>query len=56
LAEALTIRNLSVREFNRRTRAIRELWHEVVPKIEDETGLNLEKMSKYYAENILHQV
>jgi predicted nucleotidyltransferase len=56
LAEALTIRNLSVREFNRRTRAIRELWHEVVPKIEDDTGLNLEKMSKYYAENILHQV
>jgi hypothetical protein len=55
LGEALTVRNLSVREFNRRTTAIRKLWSEIVPKIEEETGLTSEEISKYYAENILHQ-
>lgn len=53
--EAIKIKNLSAREVNRRLEAIRRIWCLVLPKIEEETGLTPELISKYYVERTLHQ-
>jgi len=42
-----------VRDFDRRLKAIREIWHKTVLKIEDETRLTPNQISKYYVEKIL---
>jgi len=55
IKEAMLIRSFSARDFNRRLKTIREIWHKIVPKIEDETGLTPEQISKYYVEKILRQ-
>jgi predicted nucleotidyltransferase len=53
--EAMTVENLSVDEFKRRMAAIERLWLGIIPKIEEETGLTLDSLSRYYAETELHQ-
>lgn len=53
--EAMSIKSLSTTDFNRRLKAIQELWRRIVPKIREETGLTPEQISKYYAEKMLHQ-
>jgi predicted nucleotidyltransferase len=55
IKEAMTMRSFSARDFNRRLKTIREMWHKIVPKIEDETGLTPDQISKYYVEKILRQ-
>jgi len=53
--QAMITKSFSVKEFNRRLKAIRQLWQKTIPKIEEETGLTPEKISKYYVEKILRQ-
>jgi predicted nucleotidyltransferase len=55
MKEAMIMRTFSARDFNRRLKTIREIWHKIVPKIEDETGLTPDQISKYYVEKILRQ-
>lgn len=55
LCEAMIVKSFSVEEFNRRLRAVRELWCGLLPKIKEETGLTAELISKYYVEKVLHQ-
>jgi predicted nucleotidyltransferase len=55
IKEAMITRSFSARDFNRRLKTIREIWHKIVPKIEDETGLTPDQISKYYVEKILRQ-
>lgn len=55
VGDALTVRNLSKHELDRRLMAIRQLWREILPKIAEETGLTPELMSKQYANQILGQ-
>ena len=55
IKEAMIMRSFSARDFNRRLKTIREIWHKIVPKIEDETGLTPDQISKYYVEKILRQ-
>lgn len=55
IKEAMRINNYSEKDFKRRLKAIRKIWLEIPPKIEGETGLTLEQVSKYYVEKILHQ-
>jgi predicted nucleotidyltransferase len=55
LGEAMLVKSFSVKDFNRRLRAVRELWCGVLPKIREETGLTTELISKYYVEKVLHQ-
>jgi len=55
IKEAMEVRNFSVRDFSRRLKAMRKMWHEILPKIEDQTGLTMDRLSKYYVEEILHQ-
>jgi len=54
--EAMITKDFSRRDFGRRMSAIRKLWREIVPKIEQDTGLALGSLSKYYVEAVLHQV
>jgi len=54
--EATKIKNLSVKEVDRRLKVIRRIWRLVLPKIEEETGLTSELISKYYVERVLHQL
>jgi predicted nucleotidyltransferase len=55
IREIMRVEDLSSREFKRRLEDIQKLWRRVVPKIENETGLALEQLSKYYVREILHQ-
>jgi predicted nucleotidyltransferase len=55
IIEALNVKDFSVADFKRRLTAIRKIWSEIVPKIEQETGFNREQLSKYYVEKFLHQ-
>jgi predicted nucleotidyltransferase len=55
LREAMVIKEFSTSDLERRLKAIRKIWRGTVPKIEEETGLTLEKLSKYYVENVLRQ-
>jgi hypothetical protein len=51
----MKIEEFSVKDFERRLLAMRALWREILPKIEEETGLTTEKISKYYVEKVLNQ-
>lgn len=53
--EAMTIRSLSKADLDRRHRATRELWFEILPKIREETGLTPELISKQYVKHALKQ-
>jgi len=55
VGEALTVRNLSKPDLDRRLRAARELWREILPKIREETGLTPELISKQYVKHVLKQ-
>jgi len=55
ITEALNVKDFSVADFKRRLTVIRKIWSEIVPKIEQETGLTREQLSKYYVEKVLHQ-
>ena len=55
IKKSMIMRSFSARDFNRRLKTIREMWHKIVPKIEDETGLTPDQISKYYVEKILRQ-
>jgi hypothetical protein len=55
VSEALTVRNLSKPDLNRRLKATRELWLEILPKIKEETGLTPELISKEYVKHVLRQ-
>lgn len=53
--KALHIKDFSATEFKRRLKAIRKLWQETIQKIEQETRLTRQQLSKYYFEKVLHQ-
>lgn len=53
--EALTAKELTTAELNRRLRILRRMWLDVLPKIRDETGLTPELLSKQYVAMVLHQ-
>jgi predicted nucleotidyltransferase len=53
--ETLSASVLSVKDLNRRLSALRGLWQEILPKIEEETSLTPASMSKYFVEKVLHQ-
>jgi predicted nucleotidyltransferase len=55
VGEALTVKSLSERDLDRRLRAARELWREILPKIREETGLTPELISRQYAKHVLRQ-
>lgn len=54
--EAMITKNFSKTDLSRRMSAIRKLWREIIPKIEQDTGLTLDSLSKYYVDAVLHQV
>jgi predicted nucleotidyltransferase len=53
--EAITVKSLSKQDLNRRMKALRRIWQETLPEMEDETGLTQALISKYYVEKVLHQ-
>jgi predicted nucleotidyltransferase len=55
LKEAMIIKELSAHDLKRRLKALRKMWLGIVPKIEEETGLTVDLMTKYYMEKVLHQ-
>jgi len=55
VGDALTVKSLSKRDLNRRLKATRELWLEILPKIKEETGLTPESISKEYVKHVLRQ-
>lgn len=54
LREALQTKDFSLKELRRRLKALNRLWRESIPRIENETGLTLEKISQYYVQEVLH--
>jgi hypothetical protein len=55
IAEGMKAKRPSLRDINRRLRAIREMWREILPKLEKETGMTQDQLSKYYVTEILGQ-
>ena len=55
MKETMKIRSFSVKDFDRRMRAVRKMWHSIVLKIEDDTKLTMNQLSQYYVKKILHQ-
>jgi predicted solute-binding protein len=45
----------SLTEIKRRLEVIREMWRKILPKLEKETGMTQDQLSKYYATEILGQ-
>jgi predicted nucleotidyltransferase len=56
LKEAMLFRAFSVEELDRRLAAVRKLWGSLLPRIEQETGLKWEELSRYFVEKVLGQV
>lgn len=53
IRDAMKTSEFSVEDLNLRLEAMRKLWQWTLPKIEDETGLTLDKLSAYFVEKIL---
>jgi len=53
--EIMVVRSFSKGDLDRRLIAARQLWHRVLPKVEEETRMTLEELDVYYVRNILHQ-
>ena len=53
--KALHTRALSVKNFNSRLSALRGLWQENLPEIEEQTGLTPPSVSKYFVERVLRR-
>ena len=56
LNETVKVKGLTAEDLNRRLESLRKLWQAVLPKIQEETGLDLDQINKYYVEQILRQV
>lgn len=52
--QALTMKNISRTDFNRRLRALRKVWLQIVPRIKKETGLTAEQITRYFVKKVLH--
>ncbi len=55
LEEATTVKSLTKRDLQRRLKAARKIWSDVLPKIREETGLTPASISKCYIEKVLRQ-
>jgi len=55
LKEAIINTELSAQDFGRRLKAVRKLWPDTLHRIQEETGLTVDLISKYYVEKVLHQ-
>jgi len=55
IEQAMNAKRLSLTEIKRRLEAIREMWHKILPKLEEETGMTQDQLSKYYVTEILGQ-
>jgi hypothetical protein len=56
LEEAMIVRSFSVEDLNRRLKAARKMCADVFIKIEQETGLTPDLITKQYVEKVLHQI
>jgi len=54
LEEMLCIKSFSVKELNRRLKAVRDLWLKITLRIEKEIGLTSKQMHEYYIHKIPH--
>jgi hypothetical protein len=55
IGQALLVNESSVEEHDRRLKVIRKMWRRTTAKPEEEAGLSLAQLSKYYVEKVLHQ-
>jgi len=55
IAESMNAKSSSLRDINRRLKAIREMWRKVLPMLEEETGMTQNQLSRYYVTEILGQ-
>lgn len=55
LGEVITIQDYTERDVNRRVDTMKSMWKEILSKIELETRLTPELISKHYVEKVLHQ-
>jgi len=55
IEQAMNAKTLSLTEIKRRLEVIREMWRKILPKLEEETGMTQDQLSKYYVKEILGQ-
>jgi len=55
LKATIEVKGLTVEDLNRRLKNLREIWQKILVKVQEETELNSDQISRYYVERILHQ-
>jgi hypothetical protein len=55
IEQAMNAKRSSLTEIKRRLEVIREMWRKILPKLEKETGMTQDQLSKYYVTEILGQ-
>lgn len=53
ISDAMKMKSYSLKDFNLRLQALRNMWNNTLPKIEVKTGLNVDQISRYYVKKIL---
>ena len=55
MIEAMKIDSISLEEFKRRLKILRDIWTKILPIVEEETNLTTARLHKIYVKNILRQ-
>ncbi|MGA3191864.1 MAG: hypothetical protein ABSD73_05040 [Candidatus Bathyarchaeia archaeon] len=55
LNDAINLKGLTVEDPNRRLKSLREIWQVILVKMQEETGLSSDQITKYHVERVLHQ-
>jgi hypothetical protein len=55
LKDAINLKGLTVEDPNRRLKSLRETLQVILVKMQEETGLSSDQITKYYVERVLHQ-
>jgi len=55
LKDAINVKGLTLEDLNRRLKSLREIWQAILVKVQEETGLSSDQITRYYVERVLHQ-
>jgi len=55
LNDAINVKGPTVEDLNRRLKSLREIWQVILVKVQEETGLSSDQITRYYVERVLHQ-
>jgi predicted nucleotidyltransferase len=55
LKDAINVKGLTVEHLDRRLKSLRQIWQTVLVKVQEETGLTSNQITRYYVQRVLRQ-